>query len=365
MRILVLTKRQYTGKDLLAERYGRIFEIPAALSRRGHDVRGIALSYRNRGQEDFAWPDLPGMRWRSVDACPQGILRYARVLDDWTEDWRPDVIWASSDMPHAVLAERWARTRQVPLVLDLYDNYESFGLSKLPGLKAAFRRACRRAQALTVVSHALNGYVSSSYALSCPVTVLQNGVRLDLFQPRDKRASRVAIGLPVEARVIGTVGAISSGRGIEMMFEAFMEMADSDPELWLVHAGPVDAAIAKRYRHPRIRDLGVQPTDQVPQILASLDVAIICNRDSDFGRYCFPLKLHEILAMKIPFVAAAVGDVVEVMSPYQQLLFTPGDVTQLQSRIAMQLRDPLVPGLKAPGWDDCADSLEKVLKEAM
>ena len=44
MRILVLSKRQYTGKDLLDDHYGRIFEIPEELSKKGHAVRGVTLS---------------------------------------------------------------------------------------------------------------------------------------------------------------------------------------------------------------------------------------------------------------------------------------------------------------------------------
>lgn len=45
MRILVLSKRRYTGKDLLDDRYGRLYEIPAGLVARGHAVVG-----NNRGQ---------------------------------------------------------------------------------------------------------------------------------------------------------------------------------------------------------------------------------------------------------------------------------------------------------------------------
>ena len=49
-RILVLSKRQYMGKDLLNDRFGRFREIPLELARIGHKVTGICLSYRARSE---------------------------------------------------------------------------------------------------------------------------------------------------------------------------------------------------------------------------------------------------------------------------------------------------------------------------
>ena len=48
MKILVLTKRQYMGKDLLDDRFGRFWELPLELTRLGHEVQGISFSYRTR-----------------------------------------------------------------------------------------------------------------------------------------------------------------------------------------------------------------------------------------------------------------------------------------------------------------------------
>ena len=50
MKILVLTKRRYMGKDLLDDRFGRFRELPLELARLGHQVRGLCLSYRPRNE---------------------------------------------------------------------------------------------------------------------------------------------------------------------------------------------------------------------------------------------------------------------------------------------------------------------------
>src|SRR4029434_5729673 len=41
MKILVLTKRQYMGKDLLDDRFGRFCEVPLELAHLGHDREAI------------------------------------------------------------------------------------------------------------------------------------------------------------------------------------------------------------------------------------------------------------------------------------------------------------------------------------
>ena len=93
MHILILCKRQYTGKDLLNDRYGRLFELPVALADLGHTVSVVTTSYRKRGAEQYV---DRGVRWRSVDALPTP-LNVIRIQAAEAKALRPDLVWASSD----------------------------------------------------------------------------------------------------------------------------------------------------------------------------------------------------------------------------------------------------------------------------
>ncbi len=250
-------------------------------------------------------------------------------------------------------------------MIDLYDNFESFGATKLPGMTSLFRAACRRAAGLTVVSQALDEYVAQYYQPTGLRQVIGNGVRRDLFFPRERGEARAALGLPLSARLIGTAGAISAERGISDLFEAFLRLAEQDDELWLIYAGPHDAT-PSRYPHPRIIDLGVLTLDRVSTLLSALDVAVVCNRDSDFGRYCFPLKLYEIIACGVPLVAASLGDVREVLEPYPGSLYSPGDVSGLAAQIRRQLAQP-TPAAEAlaPSWRHWSNSLEGFIERVL
>lgn len=363
MRILVHCKRQYTGRDLLDDGYGRLYEIPEALARRGHQVMGIATSYRRRSGE--RWISAAGVEWSTINMLPAGPLQWLRHAHGLQYGLKPDVLWASSDALHCISGVHLARRLGIPAVLDLYDNYDHFGLTRIPGVRAAYHSACRQADGLSVVSHTLARHVHAEIAPTVPVTVIVNGVRGDLFRPLPRAECRMQLGLPHDARIIGCAGAMDGSRGIADLFEAFILLAATDPALYLVFAGPRDATPA-RYRHPRIIDLGTLAWERVPQLINALDVAVICNRDSSFGRYCFPLKLYEAVACGVPVVAAAVGDVQDMLRGSPHALYPPGDLPLLADAIRRQLDEPQSMGsLPVPEWDSLAVQVEQALIQAV
>jgi len=365
MRILILCKRQYTGKDLLDDHYGRLYEIPVGLAARGYDVTCLAFSYQYRAREGIKNDGRGNLNWHSENLLPFGLWRYPRHLAGIVKEYRPDVIWACSDAFHGIIGWALSKSTGIPLVIDLYDNFESFAGSRIPGVKILFRKACRHAAALTVVSHELQQYVIKAYGVRAPVFVTWNGIRQDLFYKTDRQEARTTLSLPLHGQLIGTAGALYKNRGISDIFDAFLILAAENPNIYFVIAGPRDRSIS-HYRHPRIIDLGMLPLEQVPNIYAALDVAVICNRDSNFGRYCFPLKLFEIISMRIPLVAAHVGDVGKLLASTPQNLYQPGDSRGLAFRIQQHLQEPkVILGLHVQSWSDCSDIIEKSLKIAV
>ena len=105
---------------------------------------------------------------------------------------------------------------------------------------------------------------------------------------------------------MGTAGALHENRGIHHLFEAFALLKEEYANLHLALAGPRRKSM-RIPSDPLIHDLGELPLDEVPAFLNALDVAVVCNLDNDFGRYCFPQKAREIMACDVPIIAARVG----------------------------------------------------------
>lgn len=357
MRILVLTKRQYTGRDLLDDRYGRLFEIPMAMSAAGHWVRGLALSYRRR---PAAPQDAVG--WESMNAwplAPWGAAQHLQRIRQLYQEFRPDVVWASSDAWHAIAAWRTCVPAGIPYVVDLYDNYESFGLTKLPGVRSLLRIACRKANGLTLIGHNLAKHVNQHYALPLdqPQLILGNAINASQFHPQDKQVAREALGLPAKALLVGTAGALDSGRGIGTLLKATEQLASSHPSLRLALAGPKDFDLG-HFSHLPIDYLGVLHPSRVLDFWNALDVAVILNRNTAFGNYCYPQKLQEIIACDVPVVASQVGEVAALLKDMPACLAPPDSPTELAQKIDAQIREQVrVDTCLMRTWDQRAAEL--------
>lgn len=358
MKVLVLCKRFSTGKDSLGERYGRLFHLPAGLVRQGWDVSVMSLSYRRWSGVVEVTP-APGFVWRDFPVGPAGLWAYRAAVASLKAS-PPDVVWSSSDSLHAVVGDRVARALRVPHVIDLYDDYEAFGLTRLPGLRRGLRSACVRAAGLTVVSHALMEINAKRMPSLAAQNYLPNGVA-PISATTDRSRLRRRLGLPDAARLVGAVGALDPSRGIGDLFDAFELLAEGNPDVHLVLVGREQGPTRAR-RHPRIHRLGVVPHSEALDIIASLDVSVVCNRDGAFACACHPMKLVESAMVGTPVVAAAVGEVARLLHDHSESLYAPGDARSLAERIMGQLESPQPPDQAlARHWDDLANDLSRIL----
>jgi len=361
MRILFLTKRQYTNRDLIDDKYGRLREIPLGLAARGHHVYGYCLSYRRRptGQSrdtsKSAYVD-----WTSINAGilkPIGFVIFAFRVLSAAKQIQPDLVIASSDSIYGVLGAWLSRRLDIPCVFDLYDNYESFAAIRIPGIKRLYKKALKNVAMVTCVSEPLREYVRNTYRPDLPVLTLVNGTDPAIFVSLDRNECRARLGLPANATLIGVTGAISSSRGIEDLIGAYEILREKIPDLYLVLAGTKDNDV-NLTSAPNIIYLGLLPHKEIPYVINSLDVSVICNKDTIFGRYCFPQKLVEIISCGTPLVATNIGATKSLLADYPALVYEAGDSQQLAENILYQLGKKIVPAINTRTWSEISEELD-------
>jgi teichuronic acid biosynthesis glycosyltransferase TuaC len=363
MKVLVLTKRQYMAKDLLDDRFGRFRELPLELARLGHEVQGISLSYRPRAEGSIidSAPCQDGqVIWHSlnlINGFVPALKSYFKHVRHLLQGFRPDVIWACSDAYHAIFGYRLSRQCQARCIIDLYDNFEAFGATKLPIVLALFKRAVRGADGVTCFSQRLAERIVQNYSRVKPTAVIESGVNTELFFPQDRLLCRQLLGLPEDATLIGMAGALHRSRDVHSLFRAFEILAAENHRLNLVLAGAREQGL-RIPRGPRVHDLKTLPHERVPTFVNSLDLAVIGYRDSVQGRYSFPQKAYEILACRAPFIAASVGTMQDLLKDHPGCLFQPGHPESLAAAARSQLKSPVELNIPVPSWRTLARHLE-------
>jgi hypothetical protein len=92
---------------------------------------------------------------------------------------------------------------------------------------------------------------------------------------------------------------------------------------------------------------------------------VICYRQSLQGEVSFPQKAYEIIACRVPFVAAAVGSMNELLAEYPQCLYQPENASSLAQAIERQLRAKTIVNLPVPSWADSAKKLEVFFQDIL
>ena len=147
MRIAFLCKRRYMDKDVILDRYARLYEMPFQLAARGHDVLGLCLSYHGDAEGEWTHATPRGsLRWLSRSlgrtVLPR-LLGHPAWLARQLRAFGAQYLIGASDIAHVALGAYYARRLGLPFAADLYDNFESFGMARIPGARPALRRAVR------------------------------------------------------------------------------------------------------------------------------------------------------------------------------------------------------------------------------
>ena len=356
------------GKDVVVDRYGRLYEMPRQLALLGHDVRGFCLSYRPSAALDVVDEHADGkLRWISPAmgfARVPGLLAYPRKVLAALNEFRPDVIVGASDAVHVVLAGWLSRRLSTPYAVDLYDNFESFKLTRFPGLERAYRAAIGRAAVVSCTGNALADYVRQTCSPRGVVIALPSTVDRSVFRRGDKAAARRELALPEGALLVGTAGGLLAERGIDTLYDAFQQLAASNRNVHLVLAGPVDSSCPPPVS-PRVHYLGALAHTRVALLFQALDLGVIYLRDTPFGRYCFPQKAYEMLACGLPLAAANIGEMPHLLATAPQSLYDVDNATSLVETISRQLADPQLPSVEFGDWRALASDFEAALRVAL
>lgn len=181
--------------------------------------------------------------------------------------------------------------------------------------------------------------------------LVPNGVDLARFRPAtapEQAALRVALGLPIDARIVLFVGFFSPEKRPDALYRAWAPLAEADPSLILVLIGPtasayyeIDHDMAGRIRmdarrrglEPRV--VFVERTASVEDYYRAADVFALPTL-----REGMPNVLLEAMASGVPPIITRLPGVTDwIVEPGTGTLVMPDDERELRHALAAYLTD--------------------------
>ncbi len=272
-----------TGHHARAEAEGlRFHAVPMSrMFRVGEDLRGLLALYRFFRRMDF-------------DVVEAGTVKagFLGMLAAWL-----------AGVPVRVMTVR------------------GLGIEQLSGvayvvIRGIHRWSCRFARHVLAVSHeirqrCIDARICRPDKIRVVLNGSSNGVDLNRFaltaeMRQAGRDIRHAVNIPDDAAVIGTVARLKISKGTVELLEAYLNLADRWPNLWLLLVGPYEVMqdpIPTRVRetidqHPRIVHAGYQ--SEVERYYAAMDIFALPTYREGFCNV-----LIQAAAMELPVVASA------------------------------------------------------------
>ena len=296
---------------------------PTGTTQRSSRVRVVRVGIR-----------IPRLRqlW-GIAAVPHVLRREGSV----------DVVHAhqGEDVATLLLARLAAARHRCPLVVTVHCSVRHTVAGRSP--RSLFLRVVggavessvlRRAEAVVVLAGRTGDLLRRDGVLADRIHLVPSGFEPAAFTG-DGQDRFPALGRPR----IGFVGRLVPGKRPDVLVEAFSAVAD---EAFLVLVGDgawrqrIEALVSARVPAERVHVQGFVEHDEVPAVLASLDVLALPSAYEEMGSV-----LVEAMAAGVPVVASRVGGIPDVVADGETgLLVPPGDVPAFAAALRRLVADP-------------------------
>lgn len=224
------------------------------------------------------------------------------------EGHRFDLIDAHYFYPDGVAAVRLAREFNLPVTVTARGTDLNL-IPEFPAPRKMILDAAAKADGMITVCQALKDTLIEMGVADERVTVLRNGVDLELFRPIDRAAARSALGL--SRRTLASVGLLIDRKGHHHIIRALKDLPDND--LLIAGDGPDRRALERLAVEEgvadRVRFLGSVDQNRLREIYNAVDALVLASSREGWANV-----LLESMACGTPVVASAVWGTPEVVA---------------------------------------------------
>lgn len=352
----------------------RVFNIAKNLVNLGHEVhllvhhpKSIDQCNLNHDADQIpAYENYQGIHLYRLPYFPPTSLYWAMSIPLMTrkafeliQHHKIDIV-LSDNPPYLIgvaslIASKWAG---VPMVINVHDVWGASHYSSLQfKIGAALERFCtRRIDRFVTVSEGLRMVLAENFKIPIEkIGVAANAIDHSRFNVEPSAIEEILARYPQfnlspDQKFVIFVGILRQWAGVQYLIEAFAKAVEFHPELRLLLIGgggdkPYFESLAQKFNITR----QVIFTDSLPyqHIPAFISRALIAcapfpsSRVTDQKQLMSPLKVLEYMAAGKAVIASRVGGMENYIVDHETgLMFTPGDVNELATKIIYLIERP-------------------------
>jgi teichuronic acid biosynthesis glycosyltransferase TuaC len=297
----------------------------------------------------FKWLD----GWFMAVACLPTLLRLKRSFGC-------NVVDAHFAYPEGYAAMLLGRWLHLPVSITMRGT--EVPLARDPGRRRRLIKALQNATRIFAVSDSLKRHAASLGVGGDTILVVSNGVDTAKFHRVDRQAARRSLGLPLDAPVLVSVGALVERKGFHRVLECLPALRRRFPGLrYLVVGGAGPEGDWSARLRKSVNDLGLQDCvvflgslapEELNVPLSAADVFVLATRNEGWANVFL-----EAMACGLPVVATDVGGNAEVVANANLGTLVPfDDADRLAQAIADALvrdwdRDAIVAYAESNSWE--------------
>jgi glycosyltransferase involved in cell wall biosynthesis len=262
--------------------------------------------------------------------------------------------------PDGEAATRLGRWLGLPVTITLRGTEVPH--SRNPMLRPRLARTLKAADHVFSVSDSLRRMAIELGAAPDKTEVVGNGIDTERFQPVARAAARARFGLPDNAKVLVSVGALVERKGMQRVIDVLPALIKYHPDLhYLIVGGAspegdnrpeLTAQVARLRLGERVHFLGALPPDELKWALSASDLFVLATSNEGWANVFL-----EAMACGLPVITTDVGGNVEVVCREDLGIIVPfGDSTALQQALDAALnkewdRSAILDYARANQWD--------------
>lgn len=231
-------------------------------------------------------------------------------------DFHPDIIHAHFTWPSGYIAMRLKNDIKVPYVITGH-GYDIYDLPFRDDFyKKKVKDILKNSNKIITVSKKLEKILIDSLGASTDnIKVIPNGYDPGLFYPIDKLKCRKQLDLPINKKIILSVGSLIPEKGYKYLIKAAEQLRNKVHDILfiIVGNGPEREMLYNIIKKRKLSDsfilVGAKPHDEIPFWINACDLFVMSSLIEGV-----PTVLFEALGCGTPFVGTNVGGIPEIIT---------------------------------------------------